>query len=115
MDRNSRRAGLAVANDQLALAAPDGNHAINRFDTGLHRRIYRLARNYTRGYTLHGTILVGNNRSFIVQWLAPPGHSAPAQRIPNQQLKYSSLSTHPLSFPILCAMAPGTTRDRPLL
>src|SRR5207245_9396548 len=61
IDSNSRLAGLAVATDQLTLAAPDGNHAINRFDTGLKRRIYRLARNYTRGYTHNGTRIISYN------------------------------------------------------
>ena len=35
--------GLAVADDQLALAAADGNHRVDGLDTGLQRLAHRLA------------------------------------------------------------------------
>ena len=36
-------AGLAVADDQLALAAADGDHGVDGLDAGLHRLFHRLA------------------------------------------------------------------------
>ena len=36
-------AGLAVADDQLALAAADRHHAVDRLEAGLHRLAHRLA------------------------------------------------------------------------
>src|SRR5687767_2787367 len=48
VDSDSGLAGLAVADDQLALAAPDGNHAVDRLQTGLKRFFHRLARDDAR-------------------------------------------------------------------
>ena len=36
-------AGLPVADDQLALAAADGGHGVDRLDAGLQRLLHRLA------------------------------------------------------------------------
>ena len=36
-------AGLAVADDQLALAAADRGHRVDRLDAGLQRLVHRLA------------------------------------------------------------------------
>jgi len=38
---------LAVANDQFALTASNGDHRVNRFDTGLNGRIHVLTMNHT--------------------------------------------------------------------
>jgi hypothetical protein len=38
-----RLAGLAVADDQLALAAADVRHRVDRLDAGHHRLLHRLA------------------------------------------------------------------------
>ena len=43
VDRDRGLAGLAVADDQLALAAADGGHRVDRLDAGLHRLLDRLA------------------------------------------------------------------------
>src|SRR5690606_22804233 len=37
VDRNSRLTGLAVANDQFALATTDRHHGVDGLDTGLQR------------------------------------------------------------------------------
>jgi hypothetical protein len=42
VDRDSGLAGLAVANDQLALTATDRHHGVDRLQTGLHRLRNRL-------------------------------------------------------------------------
>src|SRR4029453_11949328 len=44
VDRDRRLAGLAVADDQLALAAADRHQRVERLQTGLHRFVHRLAR-----------------------------------------------------------------------
>ena len=41
--RHGRLARLAIADDQLALAAADRHHAVNRLESGLHRLAHRLA------------------------------------------------------------------------
>ena len=42
VDGDGRLAGLAVADDQLALAAADRRHGVDRLDAGLHRLVDRL-------------------------------------------------------------------------
>ena len=43
VDADGRLAGRTVADDQLALAAADRNHRVDRHDAGLHRLADRLA------------------------------------------------------------------------
>ena len=42
VDGDGRLAGLAVADDQLALAAADRDHGVDRLDAGLQRLVDRL-------------------------------------------------------------------------
>jgi hypothetical protein len=42
VDRNGGLAGLAVADDELALAAADGDHGVDGFQAGLHGLMHRL-------------------------------------------------------------------------
>ena len=50
IDSNTRFAGLAVANDELALPASDRYHGVNGFQTGLKRLSHRLTVDYTRSF-----------------------------------------------------------------
>ena len=43
VDRDRGLAGAAVADDQLALAAADRDHRVDRLDAGLQRLLHRLA------------------------------------------------------------------------
>ena len=43
VDRDRGLAGLAVADDQLALAAADRDHRVDGLDAGLHRLVHALA------------------------------------------------------------------------
>ena len=52
VDRDRRLPGLAVADDQLALAAADRDHPVDRLEPGLHRRVHRLALDHARGLEL---------------------------------------------------------------
>jgi hypothetical protein len=45
VDRDGGLAGLAVADDELALAAADRDHGVDGLDAGLHRLV---ARTYAR-------------------------------------------------------------------
>src|SRR6185437_4584502 len=45
VERDRGLAGLAVTDDQLALAATDRNQRIDRLEAGSHRLVHRLARN----------------------------------------------------------------------
>src|SRR5579862_6008593 len=46
VERDGCLAGLAVANDQLALAAPNGDQGVNHLEARLYWRIHRVARDH---------------------------------------------------------------------
>ncbi len=48
VERDRGLAGLAVADDQLALAAADRDQRVDRLEAGRHRLVHRLARNDAR-------------------------------------------------------------------
>ncbi len=58
VDRHGRLAGLAVADNQLALAAANRDQRVNRLEAGLHRHGHRLARDDARGHALDRAELV---------------------------------------------------------
>ena len=78
---DGRLAGLAVANNQLSLAPPDGDHAIDGFDAGLQRLVYGLTTGNARGDHFQGAAMWRFNRTFPVQGLAQGVNHAADQRI----------------------------------
>ena len=62
VDRDRRLAGLAVADDQLALAAADRDHRVDRLQAGLHRLGDRLALDDAGGLDLGRARLGGLDR-----------------------------------------------------
>ncbi len=54
IDGNGRLAGLAVADDELALAAADGDHGVDGQDARLQRFAHRRAVDNARGLELDG-------------------------------------------------------------
>src|SRR5258705_3274672 len=70
VDGDGGLAGLAIADDQLALAAADGNHAVDRLQTGLQRLFDRLARDNTGRFELDTPALFGIDRSTAVDRFA---------------------------------------------
>src|SRR6185369_7835150 len=62
-----RLAGGAVADDQLALAAADVRHRVDRLDAGLERFLHRLAVDDARSLELERTGLVGLDRPEAVE------------------------------------------------
>ena len=65
-------AGLAVTDDQFALAAADRNHAVDGLDTGLHGLLHGLTVDNTRRDALNGVQLHGENGALAVDG-APEG------------------------------------------
>jgi len=63
-------AGLPVADDQLALPAPDGNHGVDGLDAGLQRLANRLAVQHARRDALQWVALLRGNRALAVYRLA---------------------------------------------
>src|SRR5262249_19877466 len=63
-------AGLAVADDQLALAAAARNHGIGGLDAGSHGLAYRLPVNHPGRDAFNRDVLAGRDRTFVVNRLA---------------------------------------------
>ena len=90
VDRDGRLAGLPVADDQLALAAADGDHGVDGLDARLHRRIHRLAHDDARGDALHGAGLGGLDGPLAVDGLAQRVHHPADQRVADRHLDHAS-------------------------
>src|SRR5579859_2538368 len=105
VDSYRRLTRLAVADQQFALAAPDGDHAVNGFDTGLHRGVHRLARNHARSHALDGARLIRNDRPFIVDWLAQWVNHAANQRVTNGNRDHAARRAHFVVFTNMCIIA----------
>ncbi|OPZ59183.1 MAG: hypothetical protein BWY87_01135 [Deltaproteobacteria bacterium ADurb.Bin510] len=67
---NRGLAGLTVADDQLALAATDRGHGVDRLETGLERLLDRLALDDAGGLDVDRTELLGRDRTLAVDGLA---------------------------------------------
>src|SRR5262249_31673633 len=81
IDGNSGLAGLAVADDQLTLAAADRNHAVDGLQSGSHRLADRLPVNHSRRDAFEGDKLVGRNRPFAIDRLTERVDHAANHRI----------------------------------
>src|SRR2546422_6292174 len=68
--RYRRLAGLAVADDQLALSAADGDHRVDGLDARLHRLLHRLARDDAGSLHLDLAPLLASDRTLPVDRLA---------------------------------------------
>ena len=81
VDRNGGLARLAVAENQLALAAPNGNERIDDFEAGLERHRDGRAVHDGRGGAFDGQALAGGHRPLAIQWPAERVDDAPQQSI----------------------------------
>src|ERR1035438_5152794 len=70
VERDGGLAGLAIADDELALAAADRDHAVDGLDAGLHRLFHGLARHHAGGQTFHRIKLVREDGTFAVDGCA---------------------------------------------
>src|SRR5262249_13103922 len=112
IDSNSSFTRLAVADDQFALAAPDRDHAIDSLQTGLYRRIDRLAQNDSGGDTLNRAAFVRNDGAFIVQCFTERVHHAADQCVANGYLDDAPGSTHFVVFFDLCIITQDSAANR---
>src|SRR3546814_230987 len=70
VDRDRGLAGLAIADDQFALATADGDERVDRLEAGLHRLMDRLARDDARRLDLDATALIADDRPLAVDRIA---------------------------------------------
>ncbi len=90
VDGNGGLAGLAVADDQLALTASDRHHRVNGKNAGLHRLVYRLTRYNTRSLSLDRTALGRFNRSKAVNRFTEGVDRAANHRIADRNVSRAS-------------------------
>src|SRR6266481_3857917 len=76
IERHGGLARLAVADDQLALAAANRNHGVDRLQTSRHRLAHRLAVNHARRNTLDLNVLAGGDGALVINGLAKSVHHA---------------------------------------
>ena len=79
INRDSRLAGLAIANNQLTLAATNRDQRINRLQSGLHGLGHRLSFDDARGLDLNTTILARDNFALAIDGLSESIHDAATQ------------------------------------
>src|SRR6202012_4926481 len=86
VDDHRGLAGLAVADDQLPLAAADRDQRVDRFQAGLHRLVHRLSRDDTGGLDLDAAALLGVDRALAVDRVAETVDHAAEQAGPDGDL-----------------------------
>ena len=80
-------AGRAVADDQLALAAADRDHRVDRHDAGLHRLANALAFDDAGRDFFHRIKGLGLDRSLVIERLTERVHDAAEQCFADRNLK----------------------------
>ena len=86
VDDHRGLAGLAVADDQLALAAADRDQCVDRLQAGLHRLVHRLARDDAGRLHLDAAALGGCDRALAVDRVAQPVDHAAEQRVAHRHV-----------------------------
>ena len=81
VDQDRRLAGRAVADDQLALAAADVRHRVDRLDAGHERLLHRLTRDHARRLELERPSLGRLDRAAPVERVAERVDDATEQRL----------------------------------
>ena len=99
VERDGRLAGLAVADDQLALSAANGDHRIDGLQPRRHRFAHRLTVDHAGSNALHGIILVRLDRPFVVNRLPESVHHAADEGIADRNAHDSPGALH---FVALC-------------
>src|SRR5207248_1783383 len=81
VERDRGLAGLAVADDQLALAAADRHQRVERLEPGLDRLVHRLARDDARRLHFDALALGRVDRPLAVDRIAEAVDDAPEQAL----------------------------------
>ena len=98
VDRDSRLARLAVADDQLALAAADRNHRVNGENARLHGLLDRLAGVNARRLELDGAHALRLDGALAVDRLAERVHDAAKHAFAGRNLDDAARRAHLVVF-----------------
>ncbi len=94
VDRDRGLAGLAVADDQLALSAADRDHRVDRLEAGLHRLDHRLAVDDAGSLVLGGAGLSGVDVPLVVERAAERIDQAAEQLVAHRNLQQLAGALH---------------------
>ena len=105
VERDGGLAGLAVANDQLALAAADRNHRIDRLDAGLQRLFHPTAVHNAGSDGFHRTRLAGRDGPLAVDRNAQRIHHPADQSFAHRHRHDLACAADFVAFPDLLIFA----------
>ena len=105
VDRDRRLAGLAVADDQLALAAADRDHPVDRLEPGLHGGGDRLALDHARSLELRRPRLGGVDLALVVERAAERIDDPPEQLLADRDLEQLSAALDGVALDDLVPLA----------
>jgi hypothetical protein len=98
VDRDGGLAGLAVADDELALAASDGDHRVDGLDPGLERLLHRLAGEDARGLDLDAAAVRGLDRALAVDRLTERVDHAADERLAHRDVEDAAGALDDVAF-----------------
>ncbi len=86
IQRHGGLAGLAVADDQLALAAADRDERVDGLEAGLHRLVHAAARDDARRLDVDAVALLGDDRTLAVDRVAEGIDHAAEQALADRRI-----------------------------
>src|SRR5262249_47363157 len=98
VERDRGFARLSVANDQLALAATDGDERVNRLQTGRHRLAHRFARNDAGRLHVDAAALAGLDRTLAVYRITEGVNHATEQALADRRINDGARTLYGLTF-----------------
>ena len=98
VDSNCGLASLTIADDQLALTTTDRHHRVDRFKTCLQWLFNGLSINYTWCDAFYRTVVLSNNWTSIIDWIAEHIDYATDKRIADGHLHNATGAFHQIAF-----------------
>ena len=111
VENDRRLAGLAVADDQLALAAADRDQRVDRLQARRHRLMHRLARNDAGRLHVDARALVGLDRALAVDRIAERIDHAAEQALADRHVHDRAGALDGLAFLDLAVVAEDHDAD----
>src|ERR1044071_5319043 len=112
VDGDRGLAGLAVADDEFALAAADRHHGVDRLEAGLHRLRHRFPPHHARSDLLDDVGLLGVDGALAVDRLAQRIHHPSEQLRPDRHGKNPARGLDDVTFGDLRVFAQDHRADR---
>ena len=112
VDGDGGLAGLAVADDQLALTAADRGHRVDRLDAGLHRLVHGLAAHDAGRLDLDAAVDAADDLATTVDRLAECVDDSAEHRVADGHAEDAPGGLHRLAFLDAVGVAEDDGADR---